>query len=100
MDKIEQHLEKFYNLEYEKATISYFQDILNTKKVLGVCPLAISLNKELQNLLKIIKVGNKYYCCKNRCDLFIQLNLHEYFKKPMTMWKQNRKWNEQIYILK
>ena len=58
------------NLEYDKTPIKYLKNIYPWLKDMQNF---LNRNKRLSKILKIEKINNRYYCCKNRIDKFIEL---------------------------
>ena len=79
--------EKMLSLEYEKIPIKYLKEQILDKKYIGHvyqchhsrCGLAPSL-------LNIQKINNRFYCCKNRVDKYIELELYKYYFINSFRW--------------
>ena len=79
MNDVRKRLNEFNEVSqlvtYEKIPIKYFK---NKYSGINSCCFKLTINRdsEIVQKLKIEKIKNRYYCCKNRVDKFVELNLH------------------------
>ena len=79
--------EKMLSLEYEKIPIKYLKEQILDKKYIGhVYQCHHSRCGLGPSLLNIQKINNRFYCCKNRVDKYIELDLYKYYFINSFRW--------------
>jgi hypothetical protein len=74
-------------LEYEKIPIKYLKEqMLDNKYIDCKCQCHYSRSGLVETLLKIQKINNRFYCCKNRVDKYIELELYKYYFINSFRW--------------
>jgi hypothetical protein len=74
--------EKMLSQEYEKIPIKYLKEQIFDNKLyqyhsrVGLDP----------SLLNIQKINNRFYCCKNRVDKYMKLELYKYYSINSFRW--------------
>jgi len=79
--------ENIISLEYEKIPIKYLKErIYNNKYIGDVYQYHHSRSGLDPYLLNIQKINNRFYCCKNRVDKYIELELLKYYFINSFRW--------------
>lgn len=78
--------ENILSLEYEKIQINYLKEQLLDDKYVDDKFLYNSRIVLDPTLLNIQKINNRFYCCKNRVDKYIELELYKYYFIKSFRW--------------
>lgn len=78
--------ENILSLENEKIQINYLKEQLLHEKYIYDKFLYNSRTVLDPTLLNIQKINNKFYCCKNRVDKYIELELYKYYFIKSFRW--------------
>jgi hypothetical protein len=87
VSKLKTFRETILSLEYEKIPIKYLKDKLLENKYIDdkdQCHYS-RIGFDL-TLLNIQKNNNRYYCCKNRADKYIELEIYRYYFINSFRW--------------
>ena len=82
-DKIAIFAEAAEILQYQNVPIKYLKNNFNQVVRLGF-NYVLNRNHDICKKLKVEKIKNRLYCCKNRVDIFVELGLHTYFNIDKT----------------